>query len=970
MTSPSRLQSRIESIGTELLERAREIESGLSPLERWQREFMRRLEKDANFRVQALRFIDVLPVLKNDSELARHASEYFAAGDLPLPPALQWGFRHAHTGMAAHVLAPLVREIVEWIGRRFIAGEDAEDALTAVKRLHGQGFKASLDILGEVVLSEAEAARYQKQYLDLIEVLSPRLAAIGERLQLSLKISSLHSQITPLAPAQCSEAIRARLRPILREVRKHGGGVTLDMEHYDTKEITLRTFRDVLEEPEFADWPDCGIAIQAYLKDTEQDLRELIAWTERRGAPIHVRLVRGAYWDYETVIARRQGWASPVWESKNQTDENYERCLSLLLSHTQDVRPAIAGHNIRSIAMALALIEDRKIDPSAYEFQMLYGMAAGLRQALAEKGHALRVYVPVGAILPGMAYLVRRLLENSANTSFLRRAFAEERPAMELLAPPAAVPASTPAPAGFAHEPVHRFTDADERERLAAAIQEVRTRLGGHYPLRIGGRNVETAATIVSVNPAAPDEIIGQTSAADREEADAAVRAATEAGAGWGRLPTTERCKILRHAADMLAAQREVFTAWEILEAGKPWREADADVCEAIDYLRYYADRAEAMAEEWRFDTAGESNCYRYRPRGVAVILPPWNFPLAILTGMLSAALVTGNAAIVKPSSQTPVVAAELCALLETAGIPPGVVNFLPGEGSSVGEYLVRHAGVHMIAFTGSLAVGCRIQRLAADCTRNQSHVKQVLAEMGGKNAIIVDTDADLDDAITGIIASAFGYSGQKCSACSRLITVGDIHAVCMRRLCEAVESIVIGPPEAPRTFMGPLISAAARKRLLRTIENAGARAKPLLRVEAERPDGGYYLGPVIFDAVEPQSPLAQEELFGPVLAVLRAPDFESALRLANGTRYALTGGVYSRSPAHLAQASEEFRVGNLYLNRKITGAVVGRQPFGGLGMSGTGFKAGGPDYLLQFVQARTVTENTLRRGFAPDTGS
>jgi RHH-type proline utilization regulon transcriptional repressor/proline dehydrogenase/delta 1-pyrroline-5-carboxylate dehydrogenase len=337
------------------------------------------------------------------------------------------------------------------------------------------------------------------------------------------------------------------------------------------------------------------------------------------------------------------------------------------------------------------------------------------------------------------------------------------------------------------------------------------------------------------------------------------------------------------------------------------------------------------------------------------------------MTGMLAAAIVTGNTAILKPATQTPVIAAKLMEILMAAGLPPGVVNFVPGPGAEIGEYLVKHPRIHCIAFTGSRAVGCRINALAAEVPPGQDHLKRVIAELGGKNAIIVDTDADLDDAVVGTVASAFGYQGQKCSAASRVIVVGKGYDEFTRRLVEAARSVTIGMPEEPGMFMGPVIDARARDNIRKAIEQGRAVARVALESDVSHLGAGYFIGPTIFTDVPPDSALAQEEIFGPVLAVLRAHDFDEALRIANGTTYALTGGVYSRSPEHLEQARREFRVGNLYLNRKITGAVVGRQPFGGFKLSGVGSKAGGPDYLLQFLEPRTITENTIRRGFAAD---
>ncbi|HXH72964.1 MAG TPA: bifunctional proline dehydrogenase/L-glutamate gamma-semialdehyde dehydrogenase, partial [Mariprofundaceae bacterium] len=714
---------------------------------------------------------------------------------------------------------------------------------------------------------------------------------------------------------------------------------------------------------------------QAYLRECEADLAELIDWAGKRAAPVHVRLVRGAYWDIETVIARREGWSSPVWESKAETDRSYERCLSLLFENHHAVRPAIASHNVRSLAVAMAQIETMRLRPEVYEFQMLYGMADGLQAAVVELGHPLRVYMPTGDIIPGMAYLVRRLLENSANSSFLHMAFAEKQPAEALLAPPRPEPAGIGrAPSrtetGFRHEPIRRFTAASERWALSEAIDRVRGELGQHQPLIIDNRPVDTETRLESRNPANPSELIGSTAAATEAEAEQAIAGAAAAQTQWQRWPATERAALLRRAADLLVERRERFVALEILEAGKPWREADADVAEAIDFLRYYAMQAEKLGAGVDLSMAGETNRYDYRPRGVAAIIPPWNFPLAILTGMTSAALAAGNAAIVKPSSETPIVAAWLVSLLHEAGLPAGVAQFLPGDGASLGDYLVRHPEMQIIAFTGSQAVGCTILERATQGIVERGYVKQVITEMGGKNAVIVDTTADLDEAVAGIVQSAFGYAGQKCSACSRVVAVGSIHDVLVKRLAEAADSLLAGAPEQPETFLGPVISAAAKVRLEKAIAEAQRQHTSTLVRELPAMNNGHYVGPAIFTGVAPDDALAQQELFGPVLTVLRAGDFDEAIRIANHSRYALTGGVYSRTPDHLEQARQELDVGNLYLNRRITGAVVGRQPFGGFRLSGSGHKAGGPDYLLQFVQARTVTENTMRRGFAPDPGT
>jgi RHH-type proline utilization regulon transcriptional repressor/proline dehydrogenase/delta 1-pyrroline-5-carboxylate dehydrogenase len=685
--------------------------------------------------------------------------------------------------------------------------------------------------------------------------------------------------------------------------------------------------------------------------------------------PVQVRIVRGAYWDYETVIARQHGWDAPVWEEKARTDASFETCLELLLSRPGSVSVAVASHNVRSLACAMALAESRGLSADDFEFQMLYGMADELKQALIGMGYRLRVYVPFGETLHGMAYLVRRLLENSSGQSILDTGMMQTGMEQACLEKPR--PSMTHEEkhthGRFFNQPVHRFIRLEERTAFTAAIRAVRDRLGEDYPLVIGGEQVTGAGWITSINPTRPTEIIGRVAQADRALADQALAAAREAAPDWSRLPASNRAAWLRKIAATLMHARDRFAAWQVLEAGKNWTEADADVCEAIDFLNYYAAQAERLAGPHVVEVSGEHNQLCYRPKGVGLVIAPWNFPLAILTGMLSATIVSGNTAIVKPSSLTPVIVAQFMQLLREVGLPPGVVNYLPGHGADVGEYLAASPLVNVIAFTGSREVGIHLIGVGAQLQTGQMHIKRVIAEMGGKNAIIVDADANLDDAVPGVVRSAFGYQGQKCSAASRVIVDGKLYDTFVERLVAAAQSLTIGDPQQPGHFLGPVIDAAAYARIEKVIEQGKQRAQLVTGDAARLLLEGYFIAPQIFTGVAPEDPLAQEEIFGPVLAVLRADDFEEALRIANDTPYALTGGVYSRYPAHLARAREAFHVGNLYLNRGITGALVSRQPFGGFKLSGVGSKAGGPDYLMQFMDPVCVTENTLRRGFAPE---
>jgi RHH-type proline utilization regulon transcriptional repressor/proline dehydrogenase/delta 1-pyrroline-5-carboxylate dehydrogenase len=522
----------------------------------------------------------------------------------------------------------------------------------------------------------------------------------------------------------------------------------------------------------------------------------------------------------------------------------------------------------------------------------------------------------------------------------------------------------------YRNEPERDYSRREAREAMLAALAAERAAFGRSYPLLIDGREVRTAAEIASVNPTRPSEIVGRTASATLEEAERAVQAANRAFPAWRDTPARERAELLFRVAALVREERDALAALEVFEVGKPWREADADVTETIDYLEYYGREMLRLDRPRRLGPVpGEVNEYFYQPRGVAVVIPPWNFPMAILTGMTSAALVTGNTAVVKPAIQSPVIAARLVALFQRAGVPAGVLNFVPGPGVEIGEFLVAHPRVHMIAFTGSRAVGCRINARAAELAEGQYHLKRVIAEMGGKNAVIVDEDADLDEAVAGVVYSAFGYAGQKCSACSRVLVLDAIYDTFLARLVEAARSLRVGPPEDPGSNLGPVIDVTAQRRIREYIEVGRGEGRVVLETDVSHLGDGTFVGPTIFADVPPRARIAQEEIFGPVLAVIRVRSFDEALTVAMDTPYALTGGVYSRSPAHLEQARREFRVGNLYLNRKCTGAIVGRQPFGGFQMSGIGSKAGGPDYLLQFMEPRTVTENTVRHGFSPDLG-
>ena len=977
MGSDPDFEERIRKTGREIFSLVGEEVPSLFDRQRWTGKMMEWAMKDEQVKLQLFRFVDVLPCLKTDDLVMRVLNEYFR--DLQSTPILRGIGLLSRTGLIPRIGGKLIRKNVTAMARQFIAGTDPEDALPTLEGLRGEGLAISVDLLGEEVLSDAEAAVYTGRYLDLLRLLVPRArtwqdAAMLDRdahgslprVDVSLKVSSFNPQLDPANWEGSVEATRTGVRPVLQAARDLGASITFDMESYYFKDLTLAIFLAALEE--FADYPFGGIALQAYLKDTKDDLLHLIAWARHHRRRIGIRLTKGAYWDYETVIARQLGWPIPVLTEKARTDLQFEELATILLENTEYVRPAFATHNVRSISHAIALADSLKLPRDAFEFQMIYGMAEPIRTALRRMGFRLRVYTPIGELIPGMAYLIRRLLENTSNESFLRKSFSEATSPEALTRrpmPSAAAEPEEPLGNSFANEPLTDFSKDRNRKSMHDALKRVRKQFDAIYPLVLGRDEVRTEKEILSVNPARPGEVVGRVSSAATNHAVRAVAEANRMWQEWRKVSPDQRAEYLFRAAEYMRDKKFDLAALEVYEVGKTWKEADADVAEAIDFLEYYGREMIGIGAPRLLGAyPGEENAYVYEPRGVGVVVSPWNFPLAIPTGMVSAALVTGNCIIFKPSSLSPVLGWKLFEAFRHAGLPQGVLQFLPGSGDEVGDHLIANPEVDFVAFTGSKEVGLRIVKLAGETLVRQRNVKKVIAEMGGKNAIIVDDTADLDAAIKGVVESALGFQGQKCSACSRAIVVGEMYDEFCMRLKQAMESVTIGPPDNPENLMGPVVSDAARRKILDYIEQAKQYGKPLLvrQVDGE----GYYVGPAVFVDVDPFSPIAQEEIFGPVLAVLRADDIDAALDIANNTLYALTGGIFSRSPANIRKAEREFRVGNLYVNRKITGALVGRQPFGGFGMSGVGSKAGGPDYLLQFMQAKSISENTLRRGFAP----
>lgn len=979
-------EAEIKRLGAEMFERMKGQKPSVFQKDWWSGKMMDFSMKDEAFKVEMFRFVDAFPTLRDPVQVAVHLQEYFCRPEQDFPASFQWGLNRVKPeGRIAKIAAGQIEKQVMGMAAKFIAGQTASEAIPQLRQMWGQGLAFTLDLLGESTVSEDEANTYFERYNEILDTLIaevatfPKNPALEEspygavpRVNVSVKISSLYSQIDPLDFDGSIDAIKTKLRPLYRKAMSHGAFINIDMEHYAYKDLTIALFKSLLSEPEFASYSNAGIVIQAYLRDAERDVTELCKWAKKRKAPVTVRLVKGAYWDYETIHSEQEGWPIPVFSHKWETDASYERCTEILLDHHKFIRTAIGSHNVRSIAYAMAYAQSKRLEKSAIEFQMLYGMAEPMKAAAQQMGYRVRDYVPIGELVPGMAYLVRRLLENTSNESWLRASFVDGASIDALLAKPSGQP-STPEPKtkaftdhGFRNEPMRDFAHASQREAFAKAIEAVRKKLGATYAPIIDNKPIQTEHAIKSLDPSRLGQLVGEVGMASVTQAEQALDSAKRAQPAWARTSADQRAKHLFKVADLMRAQRDELAAWMVFEVGKTWREADADVCEAIDFCDFYAREMLRLAKPKRLGRVpGELGQMFYRPRGVAAVISPWNFPLAILCGMAMAAAVTGNTVVMKPAEQSSVVAAKFMEIVLAAGFPPGVVNFLPGFGEQVGAHLVSSPKTQLIAFTGSMEVGLHILQVAGIPHPHAPEVKKVICEMGGKNAIIIDADADLDEAIHGVVHSAFGFQGQKCSACSRVVVHESCYDEFKERLIGAVKSIQIGPSSDPANSMGPVIDAGSRKKILEYVELGKQEGKLLIQRAA--PEGGFFVAPTVFEDIAPTARLAQEEIFGPVLALMKASDFEHALEIANGTRFALTGAVYSRSPYNIQKAYERFDVGNLYINRGSTGALVWRQPFGGYKLSGVGTKAGGPDYLQHFMAPRVVSENTMRRGFAPE---
>ncbi len=867
------------------------------------------------------------------------------------------------------------RRAMRMLGHHFVLGETIEEALERSRGAAARGYRFSFDMLGEGARTMADADRYFDAYAGAIEAIAAAAddATLPDRPGISVKLSALHPRYEPLQRDRAMAELLPRLLELARLARSHELNFTIDAEEADRLELSLELVERTAADPSLAGWTGFGLAIQAYQKRAPAVVDWVVELAERLDRRFMVRLVKGAYWDTEIKRAQERGLADyPVFTRKPATDLCYMACVRRLLGARQRIYPQFATHNALTVATIMELAGRDRRD---YEFQRLHGMGEALYEAVTEQGPGIpcRVYAPVGGHRDLLAYLVRRLLENGANSSFVRVVRDRSVPIRTLLARPAALLGDA-SRARHPRIPLPRDLYAPERRNSAGvefgcraefeellASMRLALPLGPARPL-LGGREGSGVRREIT-SPIDRTLRVGTVEDAEPELAEEVMREALAGFPAWSRVPVEERARCLERAADLLEARRGRFMALAAVEAGKTLADCLAEVREAVDFLRYYAAEArKRFARPLAMPgPTGEENLYGWRGRGVFLCISPWNFPLAIFTGQVAAALVAGNSVIAKPAEQTPLIAHEMVRLLLEAGVPGGALHYVPGDGS-VGAALVAHPATAGVAFTGSTETAWAIHRSLA---ARDAPIVPLIAETGGINAMIVDATALPEQVTDDVLTSAFRSAGQRCSALRLLCIQEEVADRLVAMLIGAVRELRLGDPRDPGTDIGPVIDEDARERLLghlfRMRDRVPFRFAGEMRFPV--PETGLFVPPHILELGRADE--LRQEVFGPILHLVRfrSDALDELLDAIAASGYGLTLGIHSRIQRTIDRIVERLPIGNVYVNRNMIGAVVGTQPFGGSGLSGTGFKAGGPAYLLRFAQEQVVSTNTAAAG-------
>ncbi len=871
------------------------------------------------------------------------------------------------------VVRVAIRQAMKIMGQQFVLGRTIEEAIKRARSFEKDGYLSSYDMLGEGARTADDAERYYESYIHALTCLSEQDLKRGTGI--SVKLSALHPRYEVSQKDRCVPVLIDRLIALSKLAKDKNLRLTVDAEEADRLELSLEIIEEVALHPELTSWTGFGLAVQTYQKRGHEVIEKIVEIAKKRGSPMHVRLVKGAYWDTEIKHAQVLGLPDyPVFTRKPNTDLSYLSCASYMLENREHIYCLFGTHNAHTIA---SIIEMSMHNFKRVEFQRLHGMGENLYAALKKKMEIpVSIYAPVGPHKDLLAYLVRRLLENGANSSFVHRIFDEdyspETLAQDVIEGVKLHPTKK-------HSKISAPLDIFPLRANSKGIDLTEPyevgKLEEHFAKNIFGKNFDMMLTKSkkknavreqdeSVNPSDKNDVIGKIYRPNDSDIDDAFEKTQEEFLKWNSIPSTERAKILNKAADLLEERMDFFIGLCSREAGKTLDDGIAEVREAVDFCRYYAQQGVVDFDKGGItlpSVTGEDNRLLLEGRGTFVCISPWNFPLAIFTGQVVAALMAGNCVLAKPAEQTPIIANEMVKLLYEAGIPDDVLHLIPGDGD-VGAKLIAHESVAGVAFTGSTQVAKYIQRALAD---KDGAIVPLIAETGGLNAMIVDSSALAEQVIDDVVTSAFGSTGQRCSALRILCLQDDVADKMIEMLAGAMAEIRIGDPSDVSTDLGPVIDQEALDNLLQYCSRMDGQASKI--AEAPLPDDvrskGTFFAPVAYEI----SDLSQinHETFGPVLHVYRykAKDRKKMLAELNAKNYGLTFGIHSRISSHIDFLSERADVGNVYVNRSVIGAVVGSQPFGGRGLSGTGPKAGGPFYLHAFATEKTVTINTTASG-------
>lgn len=971
-TIDNSIENDVMEIGSDFLKIARSNTAGVFSAQFWSDKLMDWAMKDQAFKIQFFRFIDTYPSLKTPEQIHDHLVDFMSQPGVTPPPGMELMTKAG--GLAKGIFTSRMTKQITSMAQKFIVGSDAVSSIPTLKKLWNRNIAFTVDLLGESCVSERVADIYLGKYLDLVENLPASVADfkpnpvlesdhIGAvpRVNVSIKLSSLYWDLNPIDPEYSISALMERLAPILIAAGKNNVLVNFDIEQAEFKDLTLDIFESCCEKYDFP----AGLALQAYLRSGPSDAQRIIDWAKNNGRQITVRLVKGAYWDYETINSKLRNWPVPVWSRKPETDACFEHMTSLFLANTPHdkdtggVKLALGSHNVRSISYALATAKKLDLPNSAVELQMLHGMGDPLKAAATKLGLRLREYTPVGELLAGMAYFVRRLLENTSNESWLRAGFSDNAPVEVLLANPIALikPDNIEDSPGFKQKDDGQVFNNEPNKDFS------------HVEIRNEFRKIVENTTCNK------PQIIN-----NQDEINNIVHSVFNAYKIWNKVDVQKRAQVLTDTANLMRNERTALASVIVHEAGMSWKDADIEVCDAIDFCEYYARLAVELIATVRSGTLmGELNHTGYASVGPALLITPWNKPLSALCAMAGVALVTGNSALVVPSSQVMGIASIWADLIgrsiktivkNVSADVQNVLRVLPVADNTVIQMLAANAGFRIIANSKPC-----VHYAEQTNNKSDSNTRWITYNFAASSIIVVDSSADMGEAVTGISNSAFGYQGQRFAACKTAIVVGDAYEMLVDTLVEAVGEMQAGDPVTqPANRIGPVIDEKVRSDFEVSVQSCikNEKCQLTLAKSLHMNTDKAYVTPHIFTDVKPDSLLIQSQITGPLLSILKAESFDEAMHLTHTTGYHHTGVVYARKPSHIiqAQSSEQgMNVNSVFLNRSTCERGVTRQPLGIMAVNAVDFFVGltGTSELLPFIQARLICENTMRHGFAPD---